>query len=342
MSRMFTTCPNCRMNLALTATDLRIGQGYVRCGRCEKVFNALIALTEDLEHEESGLVATGTTSVPALDQMSDALIPTEVEVVKAEGTGTFETIVLEGEDTTQTEEDVEKQQLDEELQQLAQRMDDDEFTRVRNALDADEPVSEDETETVWVDAEETEGEVEQATAHDVAAALGGPPKHHWGWRVAVALLVLLLAGQIVHHNRQQLVAVAWLEQPLKALYGALGERLEAKWDLQAYDLRQLGYKLYPGDTPRLVVRASIHNRALIAQPPPLIRASLRDRFGNVLASPAIAPQDYLLGEAPARMQPDQRLDLELILDDPKGQTDGFELDACLPGADGALHCSNEP
>jgi hypothetical protein len=74
----------------------------------------------------------------------------------------------------------------------------------------------------------------------------------------------------------------------------------------------------------------------------MIRVTLQDRFGNALSTHAIPPQDYLRGEAPARMKPDQRIDAELTLDDPNKQAVGFELDACLPGADGRLHCSTDP
>lgn len=43
---MFTVCPKCTLTLVVTTVDLRAGQGYVRCGRCSNVFNALIALRE--------------------------------------------------------------------------------------------------------------------------------------------------------------------------------------------------------------------------------------------------------------------------------------------------------
>ena len=43
---MFTVCPKCTLTLSVTAGDLRTGQGYVRCGRCSNVFNALLTLTE--------------------------------------------------------------------------------------------------------------------------------------------------------------------------------------------------------------------------------------------------------------------------------------------------------
>jgi predicted Zn finger-like uncharacterized protein len=50
---MFTVCPKCALTLVVTAADLRVAQGYVRCGRCSSVFNALARLTE----ERQGTVA---------------------------------------------------------------------------------------------------------------------------------------------------------------------------------------------------------------------------------------------------------------------------------------------
>ena len=150
MSRMSTTCPNCPLHLAVTPADLRVGQGYVRCGRCERVFNALVSLAED---EDSGPALGRTTSPPAprrcrRDRGTRSPAATELEevtatagagagdpsppsdqrglsrelarraraaisgqtvdtdVVESVGTGTFETIVLEGSGATQTEEHV--------------------------------------------------------------------------------------------------------------------------------------------------------------------------------------------------------------------------------------------
>ncbi len=91
----------------------------------------------------------------------------------------------------------------------------------------------------------------------------------------------------------------------------------------------------------IVVRATVHNRATHSQPMPMIRVRLQDRFGNSLATHAIAPQDYLHVPPPSRMKPDQRIDAELDVEDPNRQAVGFELDACLPDAQRQLHCSND-
>ncbi len=317
---MFTTCPACRMNLAVTANDLRIGQGYVRCGRCERVFNALMSLSEDVETgEPSGLAAHGTGSMPALEDPAAEESPPsaagsaedsgrqrfDLDVHESAESGTVETIVLEGDGYLQTEEHVGEDELRERLQAI---------TGVHA------PPAED------IDTDEI---------------LGNPPRRHWGWKLALVVLLLLLAGQLVHHYRQQLVANRWLEKPLQSIYALFGVQLEPAWDLGAYDLRQLGGEALALNSATIVLRATVQNRASHPQPLPLIRVRLQDRFGNSLSTTAVAPDDYLKGPAPARMAPDQRLDVELRLDDPNRQAVSFDLDACLPGADGALHCAHD-
>src|SRR6202165_2783756 len=56
-SVMFTVCPKCALTLVVTTEDLRVAQGYVRCGRCSSVFNALARLTEDRATSEESLGA---------------------------------------------------------------------------------------------------------------------------------------------------------------------------------------------------------------------------------------------------------------------------------------------
>ena len=70
---MFTVCPKCTLTLAVTAGDLRAGQGYVRCGRCANVFNALIGLSEESDAPAKTSIesASGTASRPILT-MPDA------------------------------------------------------------------------------------------------------------------------------------------------------------------------------------------------------------------------------------------------------------------------------
>ncbi|HZT04214.1 MAG TPA: MJ0042-type zinc finger domain-containing protein, partial [Steroidobacteraceae bacterium] len=59
---MFTVCPKCALTLVVTAADLRVAQGYVRCGRCSNVFNALARLSED--RQAAGAQAALQQSTP--------------------------------------------------------------------------------------------------------------------------------------------------------------------------------------------------------------------------------------------------------------------------------------
>src|SRR6185437_1839959 len=61
---MYTVCPKCALTLVVTAADLRVAQGFVRCGRCSNVFNALARLSEERSATVAG-VASPTLSQPA-------------------------------------------------------------------------------------------------------------------------------------------------------------------------------------------------------------------------------------------------------------------------------------
>jgi predicted Zn finger-like uncharacterized protein len=91
---MITVCPKCALTLAVTAGDLRVGHGQVRCGRCASVFNALAALQDDLsetidqprpagvESYDPGAtdVAAGAAPIPIIDSETGATIGTETIV----------------------------------------------------------------------------------------------------------------------------------------------------------------------------------------------------------------------------------------------------------------------
>src|SRR5215467_8993075 len=70
---MFTVCPKCALTLVVTAADLRVAQGYVRCGRCSSVFNALARLSEDRGAPAAG--AEGITPAAGPESGAPAVPP---------------------------------------------------------------------------------------------------------------------------------------------------------------------------------------------------------------------------------------------------------------------------
>jgi hypothetical protein len=164
------------------------------------------------------------------------------------------------------------------------------------------------------------------------------------WSAGAGALVILLAAQIVNHYRNDLAATAQFNRPITALYAALGVHLTPRWDLHAYDVRQLGASVDSGSAGQIMVRASVKNGAHQPQPMPLLRVTLQDRFGNRIAARDVPPGSYLPRATAdtAFLPAGQRIDAEMAFVDPGSNAVGFEIDACLPAPAGGIACANDP
>jgi hypothetical protein len=128
------------------------------------------------------------------------------------------------------------------------------------------------------------------------------------------------------------------------VYAALGRPVAPRWEVGRYEVRQQGVVAEPVAAGTLTVRASIRNGAARAQPAPLLRVILQDRFGNRIATRDLTPREYggAAAIAPAPMlAPGQRIDAEVSLLDPGGEAVGFELDVCLRRPDATVSCAND-
>jgi hypothetical protein len=163
------------------------------------------------------------------------------------------------------------------------------------------------------------------------------------WTAGSAILLLMLLIQIVHHYRHDLAANATFNGPLTSIYAVLGIPLVPRWDLAAYEVRQLGASSSSDSPGQITVRASVKNGARQAQPLPLLRVTLQDRFGNRIASRDVAPKSYLPRAIPSSslLSAGQRIDAEMAFVDPGSNAVGFEIDACLPAPGGGIACSND-
>jgi predicted Zn finger-like uncharacterized protein len=190
---------------------------------------------------------------------------------------------------------------------------------------------------------------EAALSLEAREALGLPSTdpgeketRRWPWAVGAMLLVVALAAQAVHFWREDLarhpMAGPWILQ----VYPLLGLPLDPPADLAAFELRQWGATSDATQPDRLRLRASIVNRAAFAQPYPLLRLSLQDRFGNTIGVRDIEAADYLPGggASTARLLgPGQRADAEIVFVDPGRDAVGYEIDLCLPAGDG-VRCAS--
>lgn len=347
---MFTVCPRCALSLAVTAADLRVGQGYVRCGRCASVFNALATLSDDAIPAASDLERTWEPE----ESLEFTLGSEEVGRIFVEappddpdlGTGTFESIVLAGDTESET---------------LAAGASDEaapaepapaEVAPADAAEEPEQPEREPAQKIVWTPPppavpaaeemfEEPEPLTEPSRFARWAAAARSAAASRWALPTGIAFLTLLLLAQWTHHRRNDLAAIPALGAPLAAVYRALGSPLAPRWDLRAYEVRQLGAATGPEAPGHLTVRASVRNGAPRAQPLPVLRLKLHDRYGSVVAGRDLAPAEYLGSRMPAdgHLEAGQRADAEIAILDPGNDAVGFEIDACLPSAAGRVRCA---
>lgn len=480
---MFTVCPKCALTLVVTAADLRVAQGYVRCGRCSSVFNALARLTDErqaaaleqspapaAEDPPLRLAPTTQSTAPAQksddDLTDDALefdpTRTDAAAVFVEpppspewtaATGSFKARLAAGQEppsgqrneapaTGQVDVEIDADLLASMLEDASGRPPATESQtpppapaptkapapaprqvasrtaatpaperRVAKARAASgapttaavpPPRGADRGNTPAAAAPTATARVAPAGARprhaashtrppqaalktpvpprartspaavppahtphepdDSAAAAGelseesaAPPAAQHvldrmlqqigprGWTVGAVLAALVLLVQIVNHNRDELAASARFNRPLTALYAALGVQLTPHWDLRAYDVRQLGASVAAGGGGLITVRASIKNSAPQAQPLPLLRVTLQDRFGNRIAARDVAPRFYLPHSMPASsfISGGQRIDAQMGFVDPGANAVGFEIDACLPASGGGIACAND-
>jgi len=511
---MFTVCPKCSLTLVVTAADLRVAQGYVRCGRCSNVFNALSRLSEDRAAGAPASAGTGAqtnatsmepqpapqaTTPPApkpaapppqrpepMRYGDDTEIPeedlefnpdaTDINKVFVEpppspkftaATGTFQAIRMEAEDAARAEEELARNderaaaeagpdtfdpvdtqvdvEIDPDLLATMAHLTDNREERLspaaesgfssagfgepraserpstnttsatgklkalaasntstpepaatqqplpsqptlqqpeqpapamrfaerakarreaaRNGVDpkaigeAPKPKADAPMPAAAFAPEDTRG-----TASDTAAALRdvlSPRKRSYDadaqaadqptsffagmWPAGSAILLLLLLIQIVHHYRHDLAANATFNGPLTSIYAALGVPIVPRWDLAVYEVRQLGASTAADAPGQITVRASVKNGARQAQPLPLLRVTLQDRFGNRIASRDVSPKSYLPRAIPstALLAAGQRIDADMAFVDPGANAVGFEIDACLPAPGGGIACAND-
>ena len=183
---------------------------------------------------------------------------------------------------------------------------------------------------------DTEADVE--TDSDVAR----PRRSGALWAVGVLLLAVVLAIQVVHHFRRELARDASVGPLVRSAYASIGRPLAPNWDLAAFELRQWGAsEAGPAAPGTLAVRASVRNGAGFAQPLPLLRLELEDRFGETVARRDFEPREYLSDPAQAARLLAAGATTEAALTVVEEGTDavGYRLDVCMRDEAAVTHCA---
>ncbi|HUA26414.1 MAG TPA: zinc-ribbon and DUF3426 domain-containing protein [Steroidobacteraceae bacterium] len=374
---MFTVCPKCALTLVVTAADLRVAQGYVRCGRCLNVFNALARLSEERPPTapETQEAPDAAATQPPEQELTPEPTPEQTPALSlsplsplspgAEDTGEIEieldsgsVLVTSARGPSKPAQAAPPEPPVEEPAPVAPVPAAAPVASESPPAPAAATVANPGAQPTWsallpADAEllslvETPESQQTNTPQEPPESAFEPHTRHLraglAWTLGAGALTIALALQIVNHYRDALAANPALTGPLTAAYSALGVKLAPRWNVHAYDVRQLGASTAGAAAGEIVVRASVKNSASRAQPLPLLRVTLQDRFGNRIAARDVPPGDYLPSSAAsgALLAAGDRVDATMVFVDPGPQAVGFEIDACLRQQSGEVACAHGP
>ncbi len=154
---------------------------------------------------------------------------------------------------------------------------------------------------------------------------------HWAYRAGSVLLALVLVIQVLHFKRDELATRPMLTAALQRTYTALGLQLWPAWDLRSYELRNSEAVADRSSQGALDILARIVVVGNDYVGLPVVRVTLRDRFGGPLGSRVFQPAEYLAGKPRPRdpVPPGTMLPVEISLKDPGPDAQGFDVDVCV-------------
>jgi predicted Zn finger-like uncharacterized protein len=253
---MFTNCTHCGATFRVTLEQLQSSSGQVRCGVCDHVFDAFVALSANDPVSDSTPMAT--------EEVDLSPVPIEVELIAAS-------------------------------ENMPQALDLDVSVRAPGSS-VDEPVSmvdvtsaqpqpasgADEARRLSVDSFPASRTVAKTSATAIALA---------------ALLAIALVLQCAYFFRAE-IAASWPDtrSTLEAACAPFGcdvplPRLSDRLTIEASDLQALD----PTRPNRVVLSATIRNRASLTQAWPMLELTLTNTRDQVAARKVFTPDEYLDG-----------------------------------------------
>ncbi len=328
---MFTQCPECKTIFELDIDDLKAADGRVCCGECDKIFNALVSLTdippgEQLQlHSLEGITQSDDDQEPESLRRSGDLFPEQSADDDQEQDWAPDDEPV-GEDEVKS---LEQSRWEQKLAELG--------LNESRGDDADEAVEEDD--------EGHEDEISLAEPADHAEWLLSTERRRrtWPWAVAAALAGIALVAQSIHYWREDLAKSPALTPWLESFYSSLGAPLPEHWDIQKYSVEKDTVSDHPEVPGALLVNAMVANTAALAQPYPLLKITLLDRWGEPLGERFFAPAEYLAEPAGAGslIAAGETVEASVLIVDPGAGAVSYGIDACLRDAGNKLTCAHD-
>ncbi|HXD43192.1 MAG TPA: DUF3426 domain-containing protein [Ramlibacter sp.] len=295
---LITRCPACGTMFKVVPDQLRISEGWVRCGQCAEVFDASAHLQENAAQPPTE-VATDVAAAPR--------VASKVEVDAIEAAPESE--AFDSSLNTELEEGIaieapDSRQIDEEAQALKEDPLDLPF-EFRRPDDSDARPS----RSARSDADSDSGldsdlqSENEAGLHDVSFVRDARRNAIWarpGVRavllVAALALAATLALQVAVHDRDRLAAAQPALQPwLANLCAALGCRIGPPRQIDAIAIDSSSFNKLRGDAYRLNV--TLKNQAGISVAMPALELTLTDAQDQPLVRRVLMPAELGPGRA---------------------------------------------
>ncbi len=316
---MLTRCPDCATHFRVTAEQLKLRAGRVRCGECQNIFNALDTLIE-----EPAAVFTPPPAAPV--PVRNELPTEEFAVAPAPTFGNAEMpdAVPGLADQPPIEKPAELPEEDGDSPCI-----DPGPEAPHASIDAENPAADPAAENKPVGTMETQDfpvTEPEPWEDDFVAPL--PPPRRWPWIVGGFLAMVALGLQALLMFRVE-IAVLWPEsrQLLVAACETLGceVALPAKVALVGIEASDL----HPdaAQKGRLTLTATLKNRAPFVQQFPHLELSLTDTTDKAIVRKVLAPADYLPRTAAVDkgMTPNADLAVSITLDAGDLPASGYRL-----------------
>lgn len=302
---MKTYCPRCQTVFRITADQLRVRAGRVRCGQCRHRFNALDRLLDDSESivlpapidvgeppperstAPSALEIRPAVGVPAADGTAPVAVPRFL-VADAGGEDHFP-----GAATNQVS--------------------------ARDPLPAVEPLA---------PAAEPSG-----TRLFASSVLPPDGKVDKLFAAAASILALLLLAQAIYHFRGPIAIAAPALQPaLTSLSEFFASELPLPRNADLISIEASDLQSEPGKHRGLVLQATLRNSARYGQAYPALELTLTDTKDKALVRRVLLPEDYLPATrlAESAFPANGELDVRVWLEAREVHAAGYRLYAFYP------------
>jgi predicted Zn finger-like uncharacterized protein len=164
----------------------------------------------------------------------------------------------------------------------------------------------------------------------------------YGMIAGVALLVMVLFGQVVHANRQSLSTSALFNQTIGNVYRLLGNPITPEWSIKGWQFEATNGSVAE-DEDVLTIFSRIGNHSEQPLPYPLVHVSLTDRWEEIIGSAVLEPGDYLAADLNPNQPvvPGENFTAVITIDEPSVDATGFKLNVCYRVSPGRVRCATE-